>query len=83
MKLVRNDDPRQLYEEILGAAIDIAHADGGTIQLLDERTRELSFAAIRGIEPALTSQFEHVDAELGLALRHRAGPGRALFHGIR
>src|SRR4051812_16660569 len=50
-RLVVNEDPRQLYEHILGAAMEIAHADGGTIQLLDERTRELSIAAIRGIEP--------------------------------
>ncbi|HEV8444294.1 MAG TPA: response regulator [Steroidobacteraceae bacterium] len=64
-RLVVNEDPRQLYEEILGAAMSIAHADGGTIQLLDERTNVLSFVAIRGIDPALSSQFERVDASSG------------------
>jgi PAS domain S-box-containing protein len=59
------DDPRHLYEAILGAAITISQADGGTIQLLDEDTRTLHFAAIRGIEQALWSQFERVDAGSG------------------
>jgi PAS domain S-box-containing protein len=59
------EDPRELYEAILGAAITISKADGGTIQLLDEATRALHFAAIRGIEQALWSQFESVDASSG------------------
>jgi PAS domain S-box-containing protein len=56
------DDPRQLYEAILGVAMEIAQAEGGTIQLLDETSRTLYFAATRGIEQALWSQFERVDA---------------------
>ncbi len=58
-------DASQLYEAILGAAMTISQADAGTIQLLDEGTRTLHFAATRGIEQALWSQFERVDAGSG------------------
>lgn len=64
-KLVDSQDPQHFYEDILEAAMSIAHADGGTIQLLDTPTNELIFAAIRGIERALWSQFERVDASSG------------------
>jgi PAS domain S-box-containing protein len=64
-KRVASDDPQPFYDDILEAAMTIAHADGGTIQLLDESTQVLTFAAIRGIEPALSSQFERVDAGSG------------------
>ena len=63
-QLVGND-PRRLYENILAAAVSIAHADAGTIQLLDEKTRVLTFAATHGVEPALRAQFETVDASSG------------------
>jgi PAS domain S-box-containing protein len=75
-RLVDKDDPGQLYAAILEAAMEIAQADAGTIQLLDESTRELTLTAIRGIEPALSSQFERVDASsgspCGVALATRA-----------
>ena len=64
-KRVDSADPRHFYEDILEAAMTIAHADAGTIQLLDENTHELTLAAIRGIDRALSSQFERVDAGSG------------------
>lgn len=76
-QVVVGEGPRHLYEAILGAAMTIAQADGGTIQLLDEGTRTLQFAAIRGIERALWSQFERVDAASGSSC------GQALARGER
>jgi len=64
-KLVNSEDPQHFYDDILEAAMTIAHADGGTIQLLDESRQVLTFAAIRGIERALWSQFEQVNATSG------------------
>lgn len=61
-RLVAEGDPKVLFSEILAAAIHITGADGGTIQLLDETQQSLSFVAIHGLDPELTSQFELVDA---------------------
>ncbi|MDF3021101.1 MAG: domain S-box protein [Steroidobacteraceae bacterium] len=55
-------DTRQLFEDILDAAIAMMRAQAGTIQLLDERTRELTLAATRGFPAAMTSYFARVDA---------------------
>ena len=69
---VAEGDVKVLFEEILAAAIKITGADGGTIQLLDESTQELLFAATYGLPVELTSQFERVNAAshspCGLAL---------------
>ncbi|HET7811064.1 MAG TPA: response regulator [Steroidobacteraceae bacterium] len=77
VRLVDKDDAGQLFSVILEAAMEIAQSDGGTIQLLDERTRELALVAIRGIEPALSSQFERIDASSGTPC------GLALARGAR
>jgi PAS domain S-box-containing protein len=73
--MIVDDDPQPVYDALLDAAMQISRADGGTIQLLDESTRELTFAAIRGIDRGLSSQFEIVDASsgspCGLALAKR------------
>jgi PAS domain S-box-containing protein len=78
-KLVVGSDPRQFYDGILAAAVTIAQADAGTIQLLDERSGILSFAAIRGIDPALSSQFERVDARSGSPCGFALANGQRCF----
>jgi signal transduction histidine kinase/DNA-binding response OmpR family regulator len=52
----------ELSKEILSAAIAIVEADGGTLQLLDEPTQELYFAATLGLDPALVAHFSRVNA---------------------
>lgn len=52
----------QLFEDILDAAIAMMRAQAGTIQLLDERTRELTLTAARGFPPTMTEYFARVDA---------------------
>jgi len=61
-RLLAEGDIQVLFEEILAVAMSIANADGGTLQLLDEPTQQLRFAAIKGLAQELTSQFEEVNA---------------------
>jgi len=61
-RIVADDNLPSVYEEILIAAISIAGADAGTIQLLDPATQELRFAALHGFTPEMSSHFERVDA---------------------
>ncbi|HTU67617.1 MAG TPA: ATP-binding protein [Steroidobacteraceae bacterium] len=58
-------DADKLFAEILDAAIKILRADAGTIQLLNEATQELEFAATRGFSAATVARFRYVDASSG------------------
>jgi PAS domain S-box-containing protein len=46
-------DAATLHEEILAAALAITHADGGTVQLLDERTSLLTLLATSGFDRSM------------------------------
>lgn len=59
---IGESDENRLFDEILAAAMTITQADGGTIQLLDERSQVLTFVAIRGLPVELSSQFQEVTA---------------------
>ena len=48
VRLVAESDMRVLYEEIVTAAMALAHADAGSVQLLDEDTRRRVLVAARG-----------------------------------
>lgn len=76
-RLVAEGNVQVLIDEILAAAISITNADGGTLQLLDEATQELTFAAIKGLDPELTAHFERVSAN------SQSSFGRALASGKR
>lgn len=76
-RLVAEGDAQVLIEEILAAAISITNADGGTLQLLDESTQDLTFAAISGLDRGLTAYFERVNAS------SQSPCGRALACGKR
>ena len=76
-RLVAEGDAQILIEEILATAIGIVNADGGTLQLLDEATQELTFAATQGLDRGLTAHFERVSAT------SQSSCGRALASGMR
>jgi len=76
-RLVPEGDSTRLFNEILEAAITITSASAGTIQLLDEASRELYLVATRGIDPALAARFERVDASSDSSC------GIALAKGVR
>ena len=76
-RLVAEGDVQVLIDEILAAAVSITNADGGTLQLLDEATHELTFAAIKGLDPELIASFERVSAN------SRSSCGQALASGKR
>ncbi|HEY4213750.1 MAG TPA: response regulator [Steroidobacteraceae bacterium] len=78
-RLVADGDVHTLFDEILAAAMTITEADGGTLQLLDSSTQELVFAAIRGLDPKLTSQFARVGATSGSPCGLALASGKRTF----
>ena len=73
-RLVTEDDFQKLYQEIISTAIALTHADAGTVQILDETTKELVMLETQGFDPAMTDRFHRVDAcsdtSCGNALRN-------------
>lgn len=59
---IAESDEATLFNEILAAAMTIAQADAGTIQLLNEHTQNLSFAAVRAMPAELTARFQDMSA---------------------
>jgi len=49
-QLVRADDVRALYEQILDAAVSLMHADFGTLQMVDAERGELRLLSARGFD---------------------------------
>ena len=72
-RLVSEGDIQTIYEEILTAAIEIADACAGTVQMLDSETEELVILATRGFGRETNDYFRRVDAasntSCGAALR--------------
>jgi signal transduction histidine kinase/DNA-binding response OmpR family regulator len=64
-RTVAEDDVQSLFDDILAAAVRIARADAGSLQLLDARGQELYFVSRRGLDPDLTRHFECVSATSG------------------
>jgi PAS domain S-box-containing protein len=71
-RLVQEGNIQRLYEEILGAAIDLMQADGGMVQVLDDETGELRVLASQGFDQDMKNRFDRVKASAatsyGLAL---------------
>jgi PAS domain S-box-containing protein len=61
-RLVIEGNTQILYEEILSAAIALAHADAGTVQILDHAKQTLVLSASRGFEQTMTAHLRNVDA---------------------
>jgi signal transduction histidine kinase/DNA-binding response OmpR family regulator len=78
-RLVGEDDISTLLGEILDAAIDIANADCGTIQLLEKSTDTLVFVATRGIDPTLATHFASVSAESSTSCGLALASGKRVF----
>ena len=62
VKRVPEENRQVLFDEILHAGISIAHADAGTVQILDEETQELKMLSTYGLEPEMTEHFKTVSA---------------------
>lgn len=72
-RLVTEDDVETIYDEIVSAAIGLAEADAGTLQIYDPKTHSLALLATRNFSRAIIERFRNVHASSrtgrGLALR--------------
>ena len=75
-RLVEAHEIGSLMEDILSAAIEIAGADMGNVQLLDRETNVLKIVAQRGFESAFEDFFTAVHAEMAVC-------GEAMARGER
>lgn len=56
-KFVSDEDQKDLFKDILAAAIDLMSAETGTLQLLHPTHRTLNLLATQGIEPSARESF--------------------------
>ncbi len=75
-RLVEAHEIGSLMEDILSAAIEIAGADMGNVQLMDRETNVLKIVAQRGFESAFADFFTAVHAEMAVC-------GEAMARGER
>ena len=78
-RLVPEDDPATIHDEILSVAMTITQADAGTIQLYDPQTRTLTLLVARGFDPGMTDYFHSVDANSHTACGSALREGRRTF----
>lgn len=76
-RLLGEDNPQVLYDEIMTTAIALMQADGGTVQILDPATQDLLLLATQGIDQPMTTHFYRVSASSNTPC------GMALQSGIR
>ena len=57
-----NENSLVLYEDILTTAIELMHADAGTVQIFDPVQEKLLLLATQGFEETMTSHFAQVEA---------------------
>jgi PAS domain S-box-containing protein len=76
-RLVVEGNIQALYQEIMTAAIALAHADAGSVQILDDATQDLVLLANQGFDQIITEHFFRVNA------RSNTACGRALRSGDR
>jgi PAS domain S-box-containing protein len=73
-QLVTEDDIETLYREILAAAIDLTHADGGLLRILDDRSQDFLPIGSQGFDRQMNEDFYRVNRSsqtpCGIALRH-------------
>jgi hypothetical protein len=68
-----------LHATIVDAAIEIAHADGATIQILDAERGVLALLASKGMPPALVERFGTVAAGAGTICEEALSEGERVF----
>ena len=59
-RLVSEENIQVLYDEIMKTAIQLTHADAGTVQILDDKRKELILLASSGMPAMMTSRFQRV-----------------------
>jgi PAS domain S-box-containing protein len=73
-RLVTEDDIETLYREILVTAIDLTHADGGLVRIIDDRSQDFLLIGSQGFDRQMNEDFYRVDRSsqtpCGIALRH-------------
>jgi len=73
------DSMQPLFDAMIDAAVSLAHADGGTVQLLDAENGALRLLAAKGLPSALTQHFTLVDARLGTPCELALQSGKRSF----
>jgi len=73
------DSMQPLFDAMLDAAVSLAHADGGTVQLLDTENGALRLLAAKGLPSALTKHFTIVDARSGTPCELALQSGKRSF----
>lgn len=76
-KVIPEYGAQTLYEDVLAAAVFIAEADGGTLQLFDDTAQILTVVASQGLPESLVSRFKTLPAASGTSC------GQALASGCR
>lgn len=77
-RLVTEENFQILYDEVMAAAIQLTHADAGTVQILDEPSQELMLLATNGFSKKMIEHFSLVNANsntpcgIALANGHRS-----------
>lgn len=61
-RLISEDNIQVLYDEIMATAIALTKADAGTVQILDEATRDLVLLASQGFDRTMNDHFYRVNA---------------------
>jgi signal transduction histidine kinase/ActR/RegA family two-component response regulator len=77
VRMVGEEDAQKLYEEVLRTAITLMQADGGTVQILDEKTPALVLIASHGMSEEMIRFFARIDASSSTSC------GRALASELR
>ena len=78
-QLIKEDDVQALLDTILDAAIAIADADAGTLQLLDAERQVLKMLANHGIPAGLAEFFAEVDANSASPCDHALAERRRVI----
>ncbi len=61
-RLVTEENVETIYDEILSAALTIAQADAGSVQIYDPDTKALGLLTAQNFTPTITDRFWTVDA---------------------
>jgi signal transduction histidine kinase/PAS domain-containing protein/ActR/RegA family two-component response regulator len=74
-RLIPADDVKTLYRELIGAAVEIAEADRGTMQSIDRETGELCLLESKGMSEQVWATFARLSphASTSCALACRCG----------
>jgi PAS domain S-box-containing protein len=74
VRLIAEDNTQTLYREILATAIDLTHADAGTVRILDDRSQDLLLISSQGFDRQMNEDFYRVNisspTSYGIAMRN-------------